>query len=68
MNIEERKKIVKHHLIDKDMSFRTWCKENNVPYSVARDLVYGRLTGNKSEKSRIVKEIIMKEFGDTIFD
>ena len=40
----------------------------NVPYSVARDLVYGRLTGNKSERSRQVKEVIIQEFGKEIFE
>jgi hypothetical protein len=39
----------------------------NVPYSVARDLVYGRLTGNKSERSRQIKEVLMQEFGNDIF-
>jgi len=68
MNSEERQKHIKHMLIDMGMSFRAWCKELNVPHSVARDLVYGRLTGNKSENSRMVKEILKKEFGDNIFE
>jgi len=67
MNKEDRNKLIKHHLIDKGISFRAWCKEQNIPYSVARDLVYGRLTGNKSEKSRNIREIIKKEFGENIF-
>lgn len=37
---EQRIKKVKHCLIDKGLSFRKWCAENNVPHSVARDLVY----------------------------
>jgi hypothetical protein len=67
MTPEDRNKHIKHVLIDKGMSFRSWCKLMNVPYSVARDLVYGRLTGNKSERSRLIKEIIMQEFGSDIF-
>jgi hypothetical protein len=68
MNPEERNKIIKHALIDKGLSFRSWCALMNVPYSVARDLVYGRLTGNKSERSRQVKEVIIQEFGKEIFE
>ena len=67
MNIDDRKKHIKHVLIDKGLSFRSWCKLMSVPHSVARDLVYGRLTGNKSEKSRTIKEILIVEFGKDIF-
>lgn len=48
MDAEERIKAVKHHLIDKGISFREWCRQADVAYSVARDLVYGRLSSNKS--------------------
>jgi len=68
MTPEERNKIIKHALIDRGLSFRSWCALANVPYSVARDLVYGRLTGNKSERSRAVREVIAKEFGEHLFD
>jgi hypothetical protein len=68
MSPEERNKIIKHALIDKGLSFRSWCAQMNIPYSVARDLVYGRLTGNKSEKSRAVRDVITKEFGDNLFE
>jgi hypothetical protein len=68
MNPEERNKIIKHALIDKGLSFRSWCALMNVPYSVARDLVYGRLTGTKSDRSRQVKEVIIQEFGKEIFE
>jgi len=68
MTPEERNIIIKHALIDKGLSFRSWCAQASVPYSVARDLVYGRLTGNKSEKSRLVREVIAKEFGENLFD
>ena len=68
MNPEERNKIIKHALIDKGLSFRSWCALMNVPYSVARDLVYGRLTGNKSERSRQVKDVLIQEFGKEIFE
>lgn len=68
MNAEERIKAVKHHLIDKGISFREWCRQADVAYSVARDLVYGRLSGNKSEKMRAVKARLMEEFGSEIFD
>ncbi len=68
MDAEQRKKHVKHVLIDRDLSFRAWCTQNGVPHSVARDLVYGRLTGNKSDRSRHVRDVLVKEFGDDIFD
>lgn len=68
MTPEERNIIIKHALIDKGLSFRAWCTQANVPYSVARDLVYGRLTGNKSERSRSVRDVIAKEFGAHLFD
>ncbi|MBT0666434.1 hypothetical protein KI809_19165 [Geobacter pelophilus] len=65
---EYRIKRVKHALIDKGLSFRKWCEENDVPHSVARDLVYGRLTGNKSVKMRAVKAILEREFGQDLFE
>jgi hypothetical protein len=68
MNIEDRKKHVKHILIDKNISFRAWCTLMGVSHSVARDLVYGRLTGNKSVRIRQVRDILCKEFGDDIFE
>jgi hypothetical protein len=68
MNPEERNKIIKHALIDKGLSFRSWCAQMNIPYSVARDLVYGRLTGNKSERSKSVRDVIAKEFGENLFE
>lgn len=68
MDIEQRKKCVKHALIDKGISFRAWCTQMNVPHSVARDLIYGRLTGNKSERSRHVKDVLAQEFGSELFD
>jgi hypothetical protein len=68
MNAEERIKAVKHHLIDKGLSFREWCAQADIPRSVARDLVYGRLDGSKSETSLRIKEVIKKEFGSELFD
>ncbi len=68
MNNEDRIKAVKHHLVDKGMSFREWCAQAGIPRSVARDLVYGRLDGSKSENTRLIKEIIKKEFGNELFD
>jgi hypothetical protein len=68
MTPEDRNKIIKHALIDKGLSFRSWCALMNIPYSVARDLVSGRLTGNKSDKSLAVREVIAKEFGSQLFD
>lgn len=67
MNPEERNKAVKHHLIELGISFREWCRRAEVPYSVARDLIYGRLDGSKAGKASQVKEIIEKEFGIEIF-
>ena len=61
MNVEERKKAVKHHLIDLGMSFREWCVQVGVSRSVARDIVYGRLDCSKSDKSREIKEILKKD-------
>jgi hypothetical protein len=68
MNPDDRNRHIKHLLIDKGLSFRSWCTLMNVPYSVARDLVYGRLTGNKSERSRAVREVLEREFGENIFE
>jgi hypothetical protein len=68
MDAEQRKKLVKHALIDKGLSFRAWCAINGVSHSVARDLVYGRLTGNKSLRSRQVRDVLAKEFGEDLFD
>jgi hypothetical protein len=67
MNVEERKKIIKHHLIDLGISFREWCRREEVSHSVARDIVIGRLDGSRSDKARLVKEKIAKEFGAEIF-
>jgi hypothetical protein len=68
MNIEERKKQVKHILIDKNLSFRAWCTLMGVSHSVARDFVTGRLTGSKSDKHLHVRDILKKEFGEDLFD
>lgn len=68
MDVETRKKLVKHHLIDKGMSFREWCRRKEVSHSVARDIVYGRLDGSKSENTLHVKNLIIKEFGPDMFD
>jgi hypothetical protein len=68
MTPEDRNKIIKHALIDKGLSFRSWCALMNIPYSVARDLVNGRLTGNKSEHSKSVRDMISKEFGAKLFE
>lgn len=67
METEERKKRVKHHLIDLGISFREWCRREEVSHSVARDLIYGRLDGSRAEKTLQVKGIIEKEFGKNIF-
>jgi hypothetical protein len=67
MNVDERKKIIKHHLVELGISFREWCRREDVPHSVARDIVIGRLDGSRSEKSRRVKEKIAEEFGQNIF-
>jgi len=67
MTPEERNKIIKHQLIDKGLSFREWCTQVGVSRSVARDIVYGRLDGSRSDNSRQIKELLKKEFGD-IFD
>jgi hypothetical protein len=64
---EQRIKRVKHHLIDIGKSFRGWCMEKNISHSVARDLVYGRLTGNKSDKIRYVRDVLVEEFGEDLF-
>lgn len=68
MTSDERKKHIKHALIDKGISFRAWCILMGVSHSVARDLVYGRLTGSKSERTRIVRDALVKDFGCCIFD
>jgi len=68
MNVEERKKQIKHVLIDRDLSFRAWCALMGVSHSVARDFVTGRLTGTKSNTHLHVKEILKKEFGADLFD
>jgi hypothetical protein len=68
MDLEQRKRHVKHLLIDKGLSFRAWCTQMGVSHSVARDLVYGRLTGNKSVRSRHVRDILAKEFGEELFE
>jgi hypothetical protein len=67
MNAEARLKHVKHQLIEMGLSFRAWCQNAGVSHSVARDLVYGRLTGTKSEKSRYVKQLLENDFGSDIF-
>lgn len=68
MNVEERKKQIKHILIDKNLSFRAWCTLFGVSHSVARDFVTGRLTGTKSDKHLYVRNILKKEFGEDLFD
>jgi len=67
MDVDERKKVIKHYLIDLDISFREWCRRNEVSHSVARDIVIGRLDGSRSEKTRKVKQKIVEEFGENIF-
>jgi hypothetical protein len=68
MNIEERKKHIKHVLIDKNMSFRAWCTLMGLSHSVARDFVTGKLTGTKSDKYLHVIVIMKNEFGEDLFD
>lgn len=68
MNVEERKKMVKHKLIDKGLSFRSWCTETGVSRSLAKDLVSGRLDASRSEAARNVKRILQEEFGENLFD
>lgn len=68
MDVEDRKKHVKHHLIELGISFREWCRRNEVSHSVARDIIYGRLDGSKSENTLRIKSLVMKEFGKNIFD
>ena len=68
MDSDTRLKHVKHQLIEMNLSFRAWCKNAGVSHSVARDLVYGRLTGTKSEKSRYVKQLLINDFGSDIFE
>ena len=65
---EKRIKRVKHDLIDKGLTFRGWCQKAGVSHSVARDLVYGRLTGNKSLKMQHVRKLLEKEFGEDLFE
>lgn len=67
MNVENRKKRVKHHLIDLGISFREWCRREEISHSVARDIVYGRLDGSRSERSRAIKDKIIAEFGGDLF-
>ena len=68
MNLDDRKKHVKHQLIDLEISFREWCRLNEVSHSVARDIVTGRLDGSKSEKNIHIKTLLKKQFGKNIFD
>ncbi len=68
MDVEERKKRVKHHLIDLGISFREWCRREEISHSVARDIVYGRLDGSRSERSRAIKDKIIAEFGAELFN
>lgn len=67
MESEERLKIVKHCLIDLGISMREWCRRNELSYSVVRDILYGRLDGTKSAKTRIIKDKLSQEFGENIF-
>ena len=67
MDEETRKKVVKHRLVDLGISFREWCRRAEVPHSVARDLIYGRLDGSKALRTLHVKRLLEKEFGDDIF-
>ena len=68
MNIEDRKKKIKHALVDRNLSFRAWCALVGVSHSVARDFVTGRLTGEKSDKHLHVKGVLKSEFGEDLFD
>ncbi|WP_282755537.1 hypothetical protein [Desulfuromonas thiophila] len=67
MNVEERKKNVKHHLIDLGISFREWCRQKEISHSVARDIINGRLDGSRSEQTLQIKIKIQEEFGKDIF-
>ena len=67
MDVEARKKIVKHQLIDLGISFREWCRRACVSHSAARDLVYGRLDGSRAEKTLQVKRLLEEAFGQDIF-
>jgi hypothetical protein len=67
MNIEERKKIVKHRLIDMGISFREWCRRSDVSHSIAKDIIDGRLNGSRGEASRSVMLKILEDFGSDIF-
>ncbi len=67
MNVEERKKRVKHRLVDLGISFREWCRQEGISHSVARDIVNGRLDGSRSEQTRQIKMKIQEIFGGDIF-
>jgi len=68
MNVQERKKIVKHKLIDMGISFREWCRQADVSHSVAKDIVDGRLTGSRGEASHAVLIKLSRDFGADIFE
>jgi predicted XRE-type DNA-binding protein len=68
MTPEDRVKKIKHHLIDKGLSFREWCKLVGVSRSVARDLMYGRLSGSRSVNLQQIMQVMISEFGTDIFE
>ncbi len=65
--IEERRKAVKHKLIDLGMSFRKWCEQAEVNHSVARDLLTGRMDASRSRNIKAVKDKMIETFGEEIF-
>lgn len=68
MNVDERKKIVKHKLIDMGISFREWCRRADVSHSIAKDIVDGRLNGSRGEASHAVLLKLSQDFGAEIFE
>lgn len=49
------------------LNLKEYCKSRGVDYSITRDIISGRLTGEKSEKIRKIKEQIRKDLGEEIF-
>lgn len=48
-------------------TLKGYCRSRNFDYSLVRDIISGRLTGEKSEKIRKMKNQLIKDFGKEIF-
>jgi len=68
MQVANRVDIKKKLLELGFLSFKDYCRSRGLNYITARDVISGRLTGERSEYIRKMKQQLIKDFGEEIFE